>query len=235
MTRRMRRIATMASAPLALALPIVAAATAIQAPDSIRTAALVAARSALETLGPDVRIGAATLDSRLRLPLCADALDTRVDRPMGSRLTAIVSCAGPATWSVRVPVSAQVWRPVVTLTRPVPRGTILRAEHLRLAPMDLLALPRGYLTDPEAAVGMQTTLALRTDSPLAPGALAPPKLIRRGEQVTVVAGIGPVSVRGQGVAMQDGVEGARVKVRNPISGRVVEGRVTAPGRIMIQP
>lgn len=233
--RDMRRIAAMANALALLALPFAAGAAPVQAPGSIRAAAVAAARAALATLGEDVRIEAMTLDPRLRLPACGSALDTRVDRPLGTRLAAVVSCPGPANWSVRVPLRAQVWRPVVTLAQPVPRGAILRAEQLRLESMDLLALPRGYFTEPQAAVGMQTLRPLRAERALAPDALAPPRLVQRGAQVTILATVGPVSVRSQGVALQDGAEGARVSVRNPRSGRVVEGRVTAEGAIAVQP
>ena len=50
-------------------------------------------------------------------------------------------------------------------------------------------------------------------------------LVRRGQQVTLIAAIGPVEIRAQGQALTEGGVADRVRVQNVTSLKVVEGVV----------
>jgi len=75
--------------------------------------------------------------------------------------------------------------------------------------------------------------------PLAQGSLlryghvARPRLITRGQSVTLVAGASGVEVRMQGKAMASGAEGDRLIVTNISSGRRIEGVVLKDGSVRI--
>jgi len=60
-------------------------------------------------------------------------------------------------------------------------------------------------------------------------------IVRQGQEVTLVASAPGISVRATGKALQDGREGARVRVQNLASLKVVEGVVDASGVIEITP
>lgn len=206
-----------------------------QSLESIRDAAQSAAETALTTLGGDIRIDAIRVDSRLRLAACEQPLQAIVDSHSSARLIALVSCAGPTRWNVRVPVEAQAMREVAVAARPIARNEIIATADLRSERRNVLQLPRGYFTEPESAIGQQANRAIRAGTVLTPGAIAPARLVRRGDLVAVTAELGTIRVRSEGVALADGALGQRVQVRNTRSGRIIEAEVVANNTVAALP
>lgn len=222
-------LATSAFAPLA------SAADAVQSLDSIRVAAQYAARDAFAPLGEDLRIGEIQIDSRLRVAACAAPLQARLDGPAAARSIVAVSCPQPVAWTLRIPVHAQVWRAVAVNKRAIRRGTILAPDQIDMEIREVLSLSRGYFGEREQVVGQQASRNLKADQIVHPGMIEAPRLIKRGDPVVITADGGRIAVRTQGIALQDGTEGDSVQVRNPRSGRVITGEVTARGTVSVLP
>ncbi len=55
--------------------------------------------------------------------------------------------------------------------------------------------------------------------------MAADSLMKRGQQVTLLAAAGAMEVRARGVAMNDAPAAGRIKAQNLSSGRIVEGFV----------
>ena len=64
--------------------------------------------------------------------------------------------------------------------------------------------------------------------------LKPPVIVKRGQQVTLLARTSSYEVRMNGKAMMDGVAGQRIRVRNDRSERIVEGVVKSSNIIYIE-
>lgn len=175
------------------------------------------------------------LDPRLTLDACED-LDLRIpgDRVAG-RVSVHARCRAPATWGLYLTAQVDVRLPVVHLTGPVPRNSILRAADVTRSETNLAGLRDGYLTDPADAVGMAARHNLRSDGVLYQHQLAAPKLVSKGDTVTVASSVGAVTVTTRAVALTDGVYGERVDVRNPRSNRVISGWVTGAGAVSMSP
>ncbi len=185
----------------------------------------------------DVRheIRAGRLDPRLRLRACDRPLET-FDPPGARRhgnTTVGVRCPGSSPWTVYVPVRVALIRPVVVARRPIPRGTVLAPEDLRLAERDTAGLPLGYLTRLAAAVGRRTRRHIPAGAVVAPGALERTPVVRRGQRVVLLAAHGGLEVRAAAVALGDAAPGQRVRVRNLRSRRVVEGVAVRPGVVEV--
>jgi len=60
-------------------------------------------------------------------------------------------------------------------------------------------------------------------------------LVRQGQRVTLVASLGGVRVRAQGVALQAGRYGALIRVQNPSSSKVVQGTVRSRNVVDVTP
>jgi flagella basal body P-ring formation protein FlgA len=59
------------------------------------------------------------------------------------------------------------------------------------------------------------------------------KLIKRGQQVTIIAETGGIKVRMTGKAMNDASSGERVRVKNNNSKRIIEGTAVNRGIVKI--
>lgn len=195
------------------------------------------ARDAAQQAYPNgqVSVRMVPVDPRLNLAECED-LDLRIpgDRTAG-RVSVHARCRAPVNWGIYLTAQVDVILPVVTLTGPVPRDSVLRTGDVTTTEMNLATLREGYLTDPEAAAGMAARHNLRADTVVYQHQLAAPRLVRRGDTVTLATSVGTVTVTTQAVALTDGVYGEQVDVRNPRSDRVVSGWVTGAGTVSMRP
>jgi len=135
---------------IALLLPIAAAAqNAWQPLESIREAAQNFAQSQLTARGgvdPTAAVTVGALDPRLRLPACEEPLDPFLPNGMHWRVntTIGVRCPGATAWTLYVPVRITETRPVLVLTHPVPRGTVLTAQDVDVEIREVGSLGSGY-------------------------------------------------------------------------------------------
>jgi flagellar basal body P-ring formation protein FlgA len=226
-------LALLAAAWLLLAGPVATAS--VESPESIRDAARAHLESLVARTGtpPEVEMG--RVDPRLRLAACDRPLD--VFLPPGMRhvgnVTVGVRCTGASPWTVFVAAAVRLYRTVLVLDRPLPRGASLTAADLRTERRDVGGLSQGYLEEPAAVLGKELRSPLGAGFVLHPGVLAAPVLVRRGERVTLLARSAGFEVRSQGLALEDGEAGGTVRIRNLGSARVVQGRVAGPGVVVV--
>jgi len=182
---------------------------------------------------PVVRAG--RLDARLRLSHCDEPLEAF--QPPGGKLlgniTVGVRCSGSKSWSLYVPVKVSIYEKVVAAARPLARGEVLQESDLKLVKRDLAQLRSGYFSDPTEVSGMEVTRTVAMDAALTNFLVKQPLQVRRGQRVILVANSGRLEVRMTGEALADGAAGARIKVRNLSSKRVVDGTVLSATTIQV--
>lgn len=175
------------------------------------------------------------LDKRLRLQHCGSALTTFSNsavNTVGNR-TIGVKCQAPTAWTVYVPVQVKVMKHVVVAARPLPANRTLAATDVRLQLMDIGDMRQGYMAEKAQVVGQQLKYPIAVGTVLPPRGLKLQTVVRRGDQITLVASAGLMEVRMSGTAMEDASVGQKVKVKNSSSKRVVEGIVHAPGLVKV--
>lgn len=175
------------------------------------------------------------LDDRLRLQRCEQPLQAfanTVSNTLGNR-TVGVRCNASVEWTVYVPVKVKVMQPVVVAARPLPANQTLNKTDIKLELMDIGELRQGYIQSTEKVLGQQLKYPLSMGMVLPPRGLKHEKIVRRGEQIILIATAGSMEVRMNGTAMEDASVGEKIKVKNSSSKRVVEGIVHAPGIVKV--
>ncbi|WP_246058647.1 flagellar basal body P-ring formation chaperone FlgA [Luteibacter pinisoli] len=230
-----RRLATAAVMASLAACPLAAAAE--QSLAAIRTSAV----SWLEqhrTL-PDARMVAEAdpLDSRLRLTECTAPLEVSLpgNRPVSARVSVVVHCPVPGGWTARVPVRVKMFMNVLVTTRPLARGDGLGAADVRLEERDVASLAYGYVAALDQVGGRALARPINAGTVLTPGMLAGRQAVRVGDAVSMEASVDGVVIHADGVAMGAGDTGARVKVRNASSGKILDAVVSGPGSVAVLP
>lgn len=175
------------------------------------------------------------LDPRLRLTACGDSLQSFLPsgQPSAGRLTVGVRCAAPKPWRLYVPVRITRHVEVLVAARPLPRGIALSADAIRHGRRDPTDLSGAWYTEPSQLLGLETRRAIRAGEVLSPQLLSSARLIRRGQELVLFATSGSMTVTVKGKALEDGVEGDIVRVRNLSSDRVVEGRVVGTDKVQV--
>jgi len=209
---------------------------ALQSHDSIREAAVRFARSQVSAIHEEpVKITPGRLDPRLRLAECDRPLQTFA--PPGARelgnTTVGVRCDGSSPWTLYVPVTIDLYAKVVVAAVSLSKGESLDRSRVRLASFNLAKLPQGYFRELARVEGMLLKRNVTAGQPLVPGMLEAPRLVERGQRVTMLAGAEGLEVRMPGEALSHGAKGERIRVRNLSSRRVVEGVVTATGLVRV--
>lgn len=206
----------------------------LQPLDSIEQAAYIYALQKAQASYDNPQVIVDSLDSRLRLQKCGVGLDTFTSNSNnGANQTVGVQCDRPVKWTVYVPVRVKVMEPVVVAARPLSANHVLTAQDLKIADMDINSLHQSYHKSINKVVGMQLKYPLSVGMVIQPSSVKRQKIVKRGDQITLVAKAGAMEVRMSGVAMADASLGQRVRVKNSSSSRVVEGVVDAPGVVMV--
>jgi flagellar basal body P-ring formation protein FlgA len=119
----------------------------------------------------------------------------------------------------------------VTVDHPVEHGEVLKASDLTVVRRP--KTESGVLTDANAVVGLAARHPLRPDQPLRAADLAKPEIVARNETVTIVYQAPGITLTLRGQAQDAGALGDTISVLNVQSKRIVQGVITAPGRITV--
>lgn len=172
-------------------------------------------------------------DSRLRLAACAQPLEAFL--PNQSKLigstTIGVRCDSPKAWTLYVTAQIRVYDKIAVTAAPLKRGDALQGSDVQMVDYDVSQLDRGYYSSLDDLNGLILRRALSSGTPLTPSMLVAPKLVKRGETVTLVVDSASLQIRASGTALSDGHKGEQIRVRNERSKQIVEGIVTAAGTV----
>lgn len=219
------------------AAPAMAATQPAQTIDKVRATAEQALREHYELPGSRIEVSSGPVNLRRQLTDCHEPLRTTVARyaAASSHMTVQVQCPQADGWTVRVPVQLQLFRSVLVTSRPLLRGDGLSEADVHAEERDVTRLGYGYIEDPGQLAGRTLARNLARGSVLTPGALGGRRMVRAGDHVQMLARLGGIEVRATGVALGSGDNGARLRVRNESSGKVVDAMVSAPGEVLALP
>jgi flagellar basal body P-ring formation protein FlgA len=215
------------SASAALATP--------QPVDEIQAAAEAFVRSRLPASHAKQFVQAAALDPRLRLQRCEQPLQSfeQSATTRGERVTVGVRCAAANTWTLYVPVSVEVEIPVLVLRRPLARRARVALVDVEPEMRRMPGSAANFVEDVASLQGHRLKRSLPAGTALTVEMLIPDVLVRRGQQVTLIAARGPVEIRAQGHALTEGGVEDRVRVQNVTSLKVVEGVVESDSVVRV--
>jgi len=230
-----RRYRPMVLAALTMLTAFAAQAAGYQDHDAIRRAARQFVSNNMQEYpqAPQIQVG--QLDRRLRLTECGSLLETFApnNRKLVGNITIGVRCRNPKPWTIYVPVSVRVFDTVVITKRMLARNTVVSKIDITKEIRDVTSLHGRYMRTVDDAMGQLATQHVPINTILLPNMLQEPKLVRRGEQITILATAGGIEVRMNGTALADGSAGDRIRVRNNRSKRVVQGTVSRAGVVRV--
>jgi flagella basal body P-ring formation protein FlgA len=163
------------------------------------------------------------------VPVEVEALDTR----QLARMRFLARCPaakGAQGWRQDFTVRARVSAVVAVAAAPIRPNETIGDEHVTLERRDV-TLVGDAIGALELALGQTSRRSLRAGEILRSGQLTAPLMVKRGDQVQMVARIEGIEVSMAGEALDAGANGAVVRVRNATSGQVVRMRVAGAGTV----
>jgi len=125
------------------------------------------------------------------------------------------------------------------MTLPVPTVTILQGD---LVAEELVGEQRfvvnarqvqGFFTSRDAVVGKVARRVLPAGHAIPVNALRDPWVFKEGDRVPIVFASGGLSIEATGIALEPGVAGKLISVRNSDTGLIVRGVVAVSGRVEV--
>jgi flagellar basal body P-ring formation protein FlgA len=195
--------------------------------ESIRQTAVQAVTAHAAPPGGRLQANAAPLDPRLQLAPCASALHGALagDGELHDMVTVAVRCEAPVRWTVYVRVAVTNEMPVLTARRLLTRGATLSAEDFELRSRVVNGLGSRYPTSLQALAGARLRLPLNAGEVLSNDMLEQLPLVRRGQQVTLLARSAALEIRVNAIALADGHAEQHIQVQNQNSRQIVEAVV----------
>jgi len=225
----MRTTAALRGMALIVALVATARAVAGDVEDGqrIREAAEQAVRSATSSATSDLVVAADTTDPRLRLARCAAAPHAQIvgGGQVREHTTVAVRCEAGTPWLVYVSVAVATDLPVLVARRALPRDTVPAPADFSTVVRRVPGTSALFITDPAQLAGKRLVRPLGVGESLSADALLTMPVVRRGQQVMLLAHAGGMDVRVTVVALMDGRPEERIRVQNPASLRIVEATV----------
>jgi flagella basal body P-ring formation protein FlgA len=149
--------------------------------------------------------------------------DVALDLPTGAATRGTLRLTGRAAATAEV----------VTLTRAVERGEVLKAADVVVERRPRASVTRDMLTNADLALGFAARATMQAGRPLRAADLMRPELVQRNETVTLVYQVPGIMLTVRGKATEAGAEGDVISVLNEQSKRTVQGVVAGPGRVVV--
>ena len=135
----------------------------------------------------------------------------------------------------QLPVRAQLTQEVWVAGRQLARGeTPDAAADLGRRRVDILAERQPPIATLTALDGYECVQAVPAGQPLSWRDLAPRTLVHRGQSVDVIAEDGPFVISMRAQALEDGANGANIRVRNVASQRDIDAQVVGAGKVKVR-
>lgn len=184
-----------------------------------------------------IHVSVEKMDSRLQLRACAGEKLLVFNPHHTSALhtnTMGIKCTEPENhWTLYVPVKISVLQSVYAARQPLSKGSRIGEGDIYQQEMDIQQLKQGYYTDARQLLGQICKQPIRQGMPFNPFNVQMPLLVHRGQAVNIVAGSEAFTVKMAGIALNNGILGERVSVKNLSSKKILEGRISASQEVRV--
>lgn len=184
----------------------------------------------------ELKVQAEQLDARLRLANCTDKTEAYIQdgQRLDSRVAVGIRCLDDGhRWSIFVPVTITRYAEVVVAARNLARGRAITRDDITLERRAITHLHGQYLIQTTEVIGNLPKRSLERGKVIYPGLLKRQNLVKRGQDVIILAENPLIQVRSKGVALTNGRAGERIRVKNSATKKIVEGTVTSEGYVEI--
>jgi len=142
---------------------------------------------------------------------------------------------GEEVASGQIRMRVRKFESVLVLVDRVQRDRELRPEMFELRRKDVTDLKERALTDSDQLVGFLARRNLRRGQILVSGDLAPIPDIRSGSEVSIVYQNGFCRVTAPGQALQTGLSGDYIKVKNMATKKIITARIMDGSEVQVDP
>ncbi|MBE0360280.1 MULTISPECIES: flagellar basal body P-ring formation chaperone FlgA [Pseudoalteromonas] len=169
-------------------------------------------------------LSALPLDSRIPDRTCNTEPELLIpsDPPFNRQVTLQIKCNDAQSWAQYVHVRIVEMAPVVVTSTNLARGEIITSSHLTIEMKPTHFIRAQYLDDLKVLIGSRSKRNIRSGTPVLLNQIC---MVCKGDPVTIYANIKGLRVKTSGIALEDGILGEQINVKNKKTGKVLNARV----------
>lgn len=183
----------------------------------------------------DYKTQLSQIDDRLHLPLCQQSLQifTRRNLIKPGRNSIGVKCNSTKKWTIYTSATVFIFKDIVTLSQPIRRGDIFTADNLQIEKRDISSFRSGFFNNPDHIINKQATRNLSMGAVINQSNITEPKLIKRGEKVTIKISSPNLEISVAGIALMDGIKKQNIRVKNVKTNKIILATVKQHGLVVV--
>ncbi|MGB0782956.1 MAG: flagellar basal body P-ring formation chaperone FlgA [Marinomonas sp.] len=168
------------------------------------------------------------------LPNCESGpIQIQNQRPDATKRTNYeISCEQP-TWKSYIPVTQSIMIPAIKTIIPVNRGQVISPSNTDVGEVDISNLRGHIYTKKKPPYGLIASRNLRINTFITDALTTPPTLVKKGDLVLITANSGNIIVRMNGVALENGIKGQQIRVKNTSSERIIYAKVVTDSEVLV--
>jgi flagellar basal body P-ring formation protein FlgA len=168
------------------------------------------------------------------LPECEDeSIQISNQRPEAAKRTNYeLSCHSP-TWKSYIPVTQEIMIPAIKTVTPVDRGQVISKSNTDIGEVDISDLRGQVFTEKNPPYGLIASRNLRINTVITDTLTNQPTLVKKGDIVLITASSGTIVVKMNGVALENGVRGQQIRVKNTSSERIIYAKVVTDSEVLV--
>lgn len=188
------------------------------------------------TPGTKTSIKFARWDKRLKLSKC-DSTKIETFYPGKQHRLGYVSiglrCHDKKPWTIYLRAHISMQQNIVHAKHLISRGTVITKSDLVVDSIKVFSSNSRYFESTNDIIGKVAKRSIARGKKITAASLKPAIIIKRGQQVMIIAKISGLLIRTKGKALSDGVKGQLVKVENNRSKRELQATVIAPNTVKV--
>ncbi|MFM1848343.1 MAG: flagellar basal body P-ring formation protein FlgA, partial [Pseudomonadota bacterium] len=138
------------------------------------------------------------------------------------------------TTSFNVEAFVDEWAEMPVAKRALPRGAVVSEEDVMMARLNISALPGDVAREHSRIVGLSIASDIAFGEVFRRNKLAIPAAVEANSRVTVIYRSPGFEATASGVALENGIVGQEIRIRNESSKKIISGTVVEPGLVRVK-
>lgn len=178
-----------------------------------------------------IHVAVSPIDKRIKIPDCSGGYHLHAEEESLSQPYISVRASCPATnWYLFASTRVSRTRSIVVTSGILSPGTVLSAQNLTLADVDVKRLRHTAYTSMDTLIGARIKHRVREGQPVQANMLC---FVCKGDRVTIKAQLTGMQVKTSGIASQDGVIGDAIQVMNTNSKKTIIAQVASAQEVIV--
>jgi flagella basal body P-ring formation protein FlgA len=177
-----------------------------------------------------ISVNISPIDPRITIADCSVPLQASLTNSYNARMTNVkVSCADN-NWQLFITARFTVTVPVVVAKANINKGSLLDNSTIEIVQFDSAKIRGEVFNNINEFIGTKATRSITKGTPISNQNIC---LVCKGESVTIYVDHQGLTIKTQGLAVQNGVLGEEIPVKNKRSGKLITAKVKSINKVEV--